>query len=194
MIFGARRVSLTRRLNQVVKNRAAGSGESVKKARVKAAASRDTLSELYNRPGFLLRRANQICVSIFLEEAAELGVTTTQFGAMMVLSSRNDLDQIGLAKLLGIDRSTAALVVGKLEKSRYLARGRDSADRRRHILLLTREGHDLLAGLAAPAERARKREMDAFTEIEASTFLLLLKKFVDTFNSQIRTPIHPIKD
>jgi MarR family transcriptional regulator, lower aerobic nicotinate degradation pathway regulator len=164
------------------------------KARVRTAAGRDTLGELYNRPGFLLRRANQICVSIFLEEAAKLGVTTTQYGAMMVLSSRNDLDQIGLAKLLGIDRSTAALVVSKLEKSGYLARGRDSADRRRHVLLLTREGHDVLAGLVAPAERARKREMDAFTEIEAQTFLLLLKKFVLTFNSQIRTPIHPIED
>ena len=117
------------------------------KARVRTAAGRDTLGELYNRPGFLLRRANQICVSIFLEEAAKLGVTTTQYGAMMVLSSRNDLDQIGLAKLLGIDRSTAALVVSKLEKSGYLARGRDSADRRRHVLLLTREGHDVLAGL-----------------------------------------------
>jgi MarR family transcriptional regulator, lower aerobic nicotinate degradation pathway regulator len=164
------------------------------KAKVRAAATRDTLGELYNRPGFLLRRANQICVSIFLEEAADLGVTTTQFGAMMVLSSRNDLDQIGLAKLLGIDRSTAALVVGKLEKSGYLARGRDSADRRRHVLLLTREGHDLLTALVAPADRARKREMDAFTEIEAQAFLLLLKKFVNTFNSQIRTPIHPIDD
>ena len=163
------------------------------KAKAKVAASRDTLGELYNRPGFLLRRANQICVSIFLEEAATLGVTTTQYGAMMVLSSRNDLDQIGLAKLLGIDRSTAALVVGKLEKSGYLARGRDATDRRRHVLLLTRQGHDLLAGLVAPAERARKREMDAFTEIEAQTFLALLKKFVLTFNSQIRTPIHSIE-
>ena len=36
----------------------------------------------------------------------------------------------------------------------------------------------MLAGLVAPAERARKREMDAFTDIEAQTFLLLLKKFV----------------
>jgi MarR family transcriptional regulator, lower aerobic nicotinate degradation pathway regulator len=172
------------------------SGDGVKKvpAKVRPAATRNALNELYNRPGFLLRRANQICVSIFLEEAADLGITTTQFGAMMVLSSRNDLDQIGLAKLLGIDRSTAALVVGKLEKSGYLARGRDSADLRRHVLLLTREGHDLLDALVVPAERARRREMAAFTEIEAQTFVLLLKKFVDTFNTQIRTPIHPVED
>lgn len=164
------------------------------KAGGRTTAARDTLSELYDRPGFLLRRANQICVSIFLEEAVNLGVTTTQYGAMMVLSSRNDLDQIGLAKLLGIDRSTAALVVSKLEKLGYLARGRDSADRRRHVLLLTREGHDMLDKLFAPGERARKREMDAFTDVEAKAFLLLLKKFVLTFNSQIRTPIHPVQD
>lgn len=185
---------MARRSKQVTKSRASETGGRVKTRRVSAAATGDTLQELYSRPGFLLRRANQIAVSIFLEEAAEFGVTTTQYGAMMVLSSRNDLDQIGLAKLLGIDRSTAALVVSKLEKSRYLARGRDSADRRRHVLLLTREGHDVLASLAAPAERARAREMDALTDIEAQTFLLLLKKFVNTFNAQIRTPIHPLED
>jgi DNA-binding MarR family transcriptional regulator len=164
------------------------------KPKIRTAAHRDTLDELYDRPGFLMRRANQICVSIFLEEAAKLGVTTTQYGVMMVLSSRNDLDQVGLSKLLGIDRSTAALVVAKLEKSGDLARGRDSNDRRRDVLLLTREGHALLAKLAAPAQRALQREMGAFTELEAQTFMLLLKKFVSTFNSQIRTPIHPVAD
>ena len=39
-------------------------GDPVKKAKTKekSASGRDTLAELYNRPGFLLRRANQIYI------------------------------------------------------------------------------------------------------------------------------------
>jgi DNA-binding MarR family transcriptional regulator len=151
--------------------------------------TKDSLNDLYDRPGFLLRRANQIAVSIFLEESGDLGVTTTQYGAMVVLRARDNLDQISLAKLIGIDRSTAALVINKLEKAGYVARGRDPNDKRRHVLFLTSKGHDVLDRLSEPAERARVREMSAFTEDESVVFLRLLQKFSATFNSQIRTPI-----
>ena len=80
-----------------------------------------TLNELYRRPGFLLRRAHQISVALFLEEAAGLGLTTTQYGAMVVLRARGSLDQVGIATLVGIDRSTTALVVSKLEDAGYVS-------------------------------------------------------------------------
>ena len=69
------------------------------------------LAVLYKRPGFLLRRAHQIAVSIFLSATAAEGVTTTsQFGLMLILRARPGIDQISLAKLLGLDRSRAGWV------------------------------------------------------------------------------------
>ena len=41
-------------------------------------APEEALGELYRRPGFLIRRAQQIAVSLFLEESGALGITNTQ--------------------------------------------------------------------------------------------------------------------
>lgn len=148
------------------------------------------LDVLYRRPGFLIRRAHQIAVSIFLEEAADLGITTTQYGALVVLNVRHDLDQVGLSTLVGIDRSTAALVVGKLEAAGYLVRQGDPADKRRKVLALTDAGRDILARLKTPAQRTRDRELAVFSPQDQKTFLHLLETFVDAFNAETRAPIH----
>lgn len=156
-----------------------------------APAAQRSLEELYRRPGFLIRRAHQIAVSIFLEECADLGVTTTQYGVMVILRARPDLDQVGLATLVGIDRSTTALVVGKLEASGHVERRADPLDKRRKVLMLTTAGHAMLDRLAAPARRAREREMAAFSTADANRFIELLRTFVDTFNENTRAPIKP---
>ena len=147
------------------------------------------LDVLYARPGFLIRRAHQISVWLFLQEMGGLATTTTQYGAMVILRLRKGLDQIGLAKLLGTDRSTTALVVGKLEKAGYAVREADAQDKRRNVLRLTEAGIDALDAMAEPAERARQALLSALTEAEARRFLSLLENFVTAFNSDTRAPI-----
>jgi MarR family transcriptional regulator, lower aerobic nicotinate degradation pathway regulator len=149
----------------------------------------DLHDTLYRRPGFLIRRAHQIAVSIFLEESGNLGITTTQYGALVVLNTRSDLDQVGLATLVGIDRSTTALVVGKLESSGFLVREKDASDKRRNVLVITDAGRAALASLAEPARRARERELAVFSLADQATFLRLLETFVGTFNANTRAPI-----
>ena len=148
-----------------------------------------TLDELYRRPGFLLRRAHQISVALFLEEAAGLGITTTQFGTMVVLRALGSLDQVGIATAVGIDRSTTALVVSKLEEAGYIERCDDKIDKRRKIITLSPAGHDMLARVAEPAQRARERALAAFPPKDAAKFLALLERFVANFNEQTRAPI-----
>ena len=150
-----------------------------------------SLDELYRRPGFLLRRAHQISVALFLEEAAGLGITTTQYGTMVVLRARGSLDQVGIATLVGIDRSTTALVVSKLEDAGYIERRDDEVDKRRKIIPLSAAGHAMLDRVAQPAQRARERALHAFSAKDAAKFLNLLDRFVDVFNEQTRAPIRP---
>ena len=152
-----------------------------------------TLNELYRRPGFLLRRAHQISVALFLEEAAGLGLTTTQYGAMVVLRARGSLDQVGIATLVGIDRSTTALVVSKLEDAGYIERRDDDIDKRRKVITLSRAGHAMLDRVAQPAQRARERALEAFSAKDAAKFLGLLERFVGAFNAQTRAPIRAEK-
>lgn len=148
------------------------------------------LEVLYERPGFMLRRANQIGVSIFLEETVIEGVTTTsQFGLMLILRARPNMDQIGLAKLIGLDRSTTGLVISKLETDGMLERKPGSTDRRKKELNLTEKGLAFLARLEPKARRVEKRVLEAFDEPEANEFLRLLRKFIEFHNSHVRIPM-----
>jgi DNA-binding MarR family transcriptional regulator len=149
------------------------------------------LKVLYGRPGFLLRRAHQIGVSLFMEETASEGVTTTQYGLMYILRARPGIDQISLAKLIGLDRSTTGLVVGKLEQAGLVARSAVASDRRRKVLRLTPKGQALMRRLAAPARRAQDKVLEPFTAQERKQFVGLLIKFVETYNGVVRTPLMP---
>lgn len=148
-----------------------------------------SLDELYRRPGFLLRRAHQISAALFLEEVVGLGLTTTQYGAMVALRVRRTLDQVGIATLVGIDRSTTALVVSKLEDAGLIERRDDEIDKRRKVITLSDAGHAMLARVSEPAQRARERALEPFSAQEGAQFLALLERFVDAFNEQTRAPI-----
>jgi MarR family transcriptional regulator, lower aerobic nicotinate degradation pathway regulator len=149
------------------------------------------LDELYGRPGFMLRRAHQIAVALFLEETGDRKVTTSQYGALFVLAQVEGLDLAGLGRRLGMDRSTSALVVSKLQAAGWVAMATNPNDRRRKALKLTPAGQAMLDDLAGPAHEARERLLSPFTPEEAETFLRLLERFVAAFNGSIRTPIAP---
>ncbi len=152
---------------------------------------RRNLDGLYKRPGFLLRRAHQISVSLFMSESAEIGATTTQYGVLVILRYCEGLDQIGLSKKVGLDRSTTGLVVKKLADDGLVVRVEDPQDRRRKIIVLTAKGERHLESLRGPAARAQEIALSAFTPAEADQFLALLGKFVDRFNDVTRAPIVP---
>ena len=149
----------------------------------------DPVEELYGRPGFLIRRAHQIAVALFLEETGELNITTTQYGILYLLKHRPDLDQISGAKLLGLDRSTTGMVLGKLEDAGLVGRSIGARDRRRRTLRLTRAGERMLERLIEPARRVRTRQLAAFEPHERELFLQLLDKFTRHFNESTRVPL-----
>ena len=105
-----------------------------------ATPAKTPLEELYQRPGFMIRRVHQIAVSLFMEETGKLGVTNRQYGILFVLRDQPGIDQISVANLLGLDRSTTGMVLKKLEADGLVARSAVARDRRRHSLQLTRSG------------------------------------------------------
>jgi DNA-binding MarR family transcriptional regulator len=147
------------------------------------------LEDLHHRPGFMIRRAHQIAVSVFLEETGELGITNRQYGILFVLKHQPGIDQISVAKLLGLDRSTTGMVVAKLEQAGLMERCVGTSDRRRHSLALTRAGEKTLERLAEPARRAQTRLLSAFTPPERTQFLALLDKLTRAFNDSTRVPL-----
>jgi DNA-binding MarR family transcriptional regulator len=150
----------------------------------------DPLEGLRDRPGFLIRRAHQISQSVFIDECSSLDITSTQFGILWILDRAGGLDQIGISRLLGFDRSTTALVVKILEQRRLITRSTDRADRRRHVLRLTRLGEALRKRAELRVNRVRARLEAPFTPEEAELFLDLLRKFTLALEKTARTPLH----
>jgi DNA-binding MarR family transcriptional regulator len=156
-----------------------------------ATTPNNPLEKLYRRPGFMIRRMHQIAVSLFLEETGKLGVTNRQYGILFVLKHRPGIDQISLANLLGLDRSTTGMVLKNLEEGGLVVRSIGARDRRRNSLQLSGSGKRLLSQLTQPAERAQARVLSVFTPREQTLFLQLLDKFTREFNESTRVPLDP---
>jgi DNA-binding MarR family transcriptional regulator len=136
----------------------------------------------------MIRRAHQISVSLFLAETGTLGITNRQYGILLVLKAEPGIDQITVAKLLGLVRSTTGMVLEKLEKAGLVGRVVGKEDRRKRSLKLTPSGERMLKRLAGPAQRAQARVLSAFSASERETFLDLLEKFAQKFNDTTRVP------
>ena len=102
------------------------------------------LIEMYERPGFLLRRAHQISAAIFEGSCAALGLTQAQYGALTVLSLQPGIDQTRLAKALAFDKVTVLRVVRGLEERGLIAREVSPNSRRQMAVRLTPAGIRLL--------------------------------------------------
>ncbi|WP_129793769.1 MarR family winged helix-turn-helix transcriptional regulator [Sphingosinicella sp. CPCC 101087] len=158
-------------------------------AKDRTEVAREILRVLYARPGFLIRRAHQITEGLFADMAGSLNITPTQFGALTVVSALEPIDQISLARALGLDRSTTGLVVANLESRGLITRTTDPGDRRRRVLATTAEGRDMLQRITVVAREVQDVTLEIFDEQERRTFLALLAKLVDRFNASVRTPL-----
>ena len=144
--------------------------------------------DLYEHPGHLLRRAQQISVSIFYDEmGAEL--TPVQYAMLSRLAGHPGIDQVSLAGLAAIDTSTGATVCARLEEKGLLERKVIPHNRRQRALTITAEGTRLLAALDAGAQRLRDRLLAPLTAQEQQTFMELLARLVNENNDQSRAPL-----
>jgi MarR family transcriptional regulator, lower aerobic nicotinate degradation pathway regulator len=147
------------------------------------------LDELYRRPGFLIRRAHQIAMDMFIEACAPLDLTPSQYGVLYILDVAGPMSQIGVSRLIGLDRSTTALVIKLLTERGLTMKSPSPLDARKVEILITTEGRSALRQAAKLAEKERKSLLAAFTEEEGRTFLALLEKFVTHHNENTRVSI-----
>src|SRR5437763_2047510 len=118
-----------------------------------------SLSRLYARPGFLLRRAHQISAAVFEDACRDVGLTPAQFGGLTVLPAHPGLGQSSLARALGFDKVTVLRVLRGLQGRGLVTRWPAEDNRRNVSVALTPEGEALLRAAQRPAERAYRRLM-----------------------------------
>lgn len=142
--------------------------------------------DLYGQPGHLIRRAQQIAVSMF-HQTVQRDVTPVQYAILQALHQSPGIDQVTLAQKVALDTSTTAEIAARLEAKGWILR--EVLPRRQRRLALTPAGLALL-GEVVPGVKAMQRTLLAsFDQAEQQEFLRLLRKFVHLNNEQSRAPL-----
>ena len=145
--------------------------------------AREPRLPLWSRPGYLVRRLHQIHCALFLEECKLWRLTPVQYGLLTALSLRGELDQGSLAEELGLDRTTAAEVLARLEKRGLVRRKPNPRDRRARLAKITRKGRAITAAMFAGMQRAQDRMCAPLTQKERDVFMATLVRLIEANNA-----------
>lgn len=116
-------------------------------------------------------------------------ITPTQYGILTALRHTPGIDQISVARKLGHDRSTAAMVINSLHQRGLIIKVPDVEDRRKNRLELSPEGRALWEQCHVLLSQGQDMLLAPLTPAERKSFLSLLTKFTHSHNSNTRTPL-----
>jgi DNA-binding MarR family transcriptional regulator len=134
--------------------------------------------DLQATPGHLIRRAQQIAVSIFAEQLSSADITPVQFAILNALLDSPGIDQVSLAKRVAFDPATSGSVIGRLEAKGWVVRKADPNDRRRKLLVVTPAGVQALSLVQADVARIQEKILSPLSPQEQSQFVQLLSRLV----------------
>ena len=141
---------------------------------------------LWSRPGYLIRRLHQIHVALFLEECKSARLTPVQYGLLTALAVRGERDQGSLAEELGLDRTTAAEVLTRLEARRLVSRKSNRKDRRAKLARITPRGRAVTASMFSAMQRAQDRLCAPLSQKERDAFMATLVRLIEANNEHGR--------
>ena len=147
-----------------------------------------TAQNLDELPGYYIRRLHQIAVAIFLQETEAHGLTPVQYGALSKVGLTPGVDQRTLARSIGLDTSTIAGVIDRLEARGLMQRNASPEDRRVRLLRLTTEGQKLLQAIEPDMLKAQQRILKPLPAAERHAFMRMLRKLVAANNEMSRAP------
>jgi MarR family transcriptional regulator, temperature-dependent positive regulator of motility len=107
-------------------------------------------------------------------------LTPRQLAVLMTVAQNEGLSQTGLVDRTGIDRSTLADIVRRMQRKGLLQRRRTKEDARAYAVKLTDEGRRVLRVAEPVARRVDERILDALPTKQREQFVDDLLSIVDT--------------
>jgi DNA-binding MarR family transcriptional regulator len=149
---------------------------------------RDSTDRLNRSPIHLLHRAGQCAGDIFHAEMKGGGLTPRQLAVLVTVSLNEGLSQTGLVERTGIDRSTLADIVRRMQRKGLLQRRRTKEDARAYAVKLTDEGRRVLRTAEPLAKRVDERILEALPARQRDQFIDELVSIVDTLQQLAPPP------
>lgn len=125
--------------------------------------------------GYLLRLANQRHTALF-QEVVPLGLTPTQFAALVKLAEIGECSQNELGRRTAMDVATIKGVVERLIKKGLAVARPDPNDKRRSLLSIPPDRIGMVPTLYEAGEKITRLTLSPLSAAEQKTLLRLLAK------------------
>lgn len=162
----------------------------------KGAAKRGPLFRLSESPSHLLRRAEQFAAEIFLKADIPDGVTLRQSVLLAAIAEADGASQSDLVSATGVDRSTLAEMMARMEQKGFIVRAAAEDDGRAKSVSLTAEGRRRLEGALPAMREVDKALLGALPAARRSAFkatLLALAGAADAMHAEAAEAPKPAK-
>ncbi len=130
--------------------------------------------KLSESPAHLLRRSQQFATEIFTDLGMADNVTLRQSVVLAAVAEKEGLSQSDLVSITGIDRSTLADMVGRMEIRGLVKRIASEGDARAKSVSLTAIGRDALEDAMPAMQTVDNALMQALPKNKRKAFLTIL--------------------
>jgi DNA-binding MarR family transcriptional regulator len=135
--------------------------------------------DLNASPSHLLHRAQQVASELHAASFGIAGFTQRQLAVLVVLGEGDGISQTELVLKTGIDRSTIAEMVARMETKSLVARAKSPSDSRAKVVSLTQTGRDALLLALPKLKDIDKQVLSFLTAGRRDTLVELLTKIVE---------------
>jgi len=140
------------------------------------AAVESDVFELAVSTSHLLHRAQQLAADRFTLLVGDNTLTLRQFAVLAAIAKAPGLSQAELVRATGIDRSTLADMMPRMEKRGWIERTASPADLRANAVSLAAAGQETLKQARHHARAADAAILDALPKSKRRAFLAALEK------------------
>ncbi|MEL6290062.1 MAG: MarR family transcriptional regulator [Pseudomonadota bacterium] len=130
----------------------------------------------------LLHRAGQYAHDLFFDKTAGLDITPRQLVVLQAIERDDRPSQTDLVNATGIDRSTIADIVRRMEKKGLIRRKRAANDARIYVVSLTEKSKRILRRAAPALEQTSAELLAPLNDRERDRFVDTLVRIVNNHN------------
>jgi DNA-binding MarR family transcriptional regulator len=128
--------------------------------------------------GYLIRDVHRAFVRELIRALAKYQISGAQWAALRVLWDEQGITQVQLAERMRTEKAALTAVLNTLERKGLIVRSRDSVDRRKINLHLTRAGEQLKRFLLPISVRVHDRATAGLSAAEQASTRKLLERIL----------------
>jgi DNA-binding MarR family transcriptional regulator len=139
-------------------------------------------------PGFLCRRALQMCEAYFIACTASLSLTPRQYSVLFIVNRHPRLSQAAFSRIFGLDPATSAVIMKNLAARGLLDRKVSNEDRRERLYSLTAAGRSALEEAKPLVDKSERMVLQDLSKTQVRELVAQLQAIVTAHSQRLAFP------